>query len=255
MDEPCSALDPRSTAVIEDLILPAPQRPGDRDRHAQPPAGTAYRRPRRVHVHRRSGRARRRPIRSSKSRAKSARASTSPAPSDDARGRGARGSHDDRDRRRRLRDDAGAERQDRPQARTPERDRQARRSSERSTGTSAFCARRCCPAAARRRSRSSCTNTSAHAQADFPVLVDVLDSAGRSVYRNDTQGIEPSLQQLALLPLTPRPGGSTTTCSPPAGRPRPSARRSARRRRARRRPCPRSRRRASAEATAFPAPT
>ena len=44
------------------------------------------------------------------------------------------------------------------------------------------------------------TNTSAHTQTDFPVLVDVLDSAGRSVYRNDTQGIEPSLQQLAPLP-------------------------------------------------------
>jgi hypothetical protein len=44
------------------------------------------------------------------------------------------------------------------------------------------------------------TNTGAEAQADFPVLISVLDAAGRSVYSNDTKGIEPSLQELALLP-------------------------------------------------------
>jgi hypothetical protein len=44
------------------------------------------------------------------------------------------------------------------------------------------------------------TNTSAQAQTNFPVLIDVLDAKDRSVYRNDTKGIEPSLQQLALLP-------------------------------------------------------
>ena len=44
------------------------------------------------------------------------------------------------------------------------------------------------------------TNTGAQAQANFPVLIDVLDAKGRSVYRNDTTGIEPSIQQLALLP-------------------------------------------------------
>ncbi len=43
------------------------------------------------------------------------------------------------------------------------------------------------------------TNTSAVAQADFPVLVDVLDAKGRSIYRNDTKGIQASIQQLALL--------------------------------------------------------
>ena len=43
-------------------------------------------------------------------------------------------------------------------------------------------------------------NDSAQAQVAFPVLIDVADSAGKSVYRNDTKGIEPSLQQLALLP-------------------------------------------------------
>jgi hypothetical protein len=44
------------------------------------------------------------------------------------------------------------------------------------------------------------TNTSAQTQTDFPVLIDVLDSAGGSVYRNNTKGIEASIQQLALLP-------------------------------------------------------
>jgi hypothetical protein len=43
-------------------------------------------------------------------------------------------------------------------------------------------------------------NDSAQAQVAFPVLIDVTDAAGKSVYRNNTKGIEPSLQQLALLP-------------------------------------------------------
>jgi hypothetical protein len=43
------------------------------------------------------------------------------------------------------------------------------------------------------------TNTSARTQTAFPVLIDVLDARGSSVYRNDTKGIEPSIQQLALL--------------------------------------------------------
>jgi hypothetical protein len=43
------------------------------------------------------------------------------------------------------------------------------------------------------------TNTSAQAQVAFPVLIDVANAAGKSVYRNDTEGIEASLQQLALL--------------------------------------------------------
>jgi hypothetical protein len=44
------------------------------------------------------------------------------------------------------------------------------------------------------------TNSSAQPQADFAVLIDVLDAKGRSVYRNNTAGIEASIQQLALLP-------------------------------------------------------
>jgi hypothetical protein len=42
-------------------------------------------------------------------------------------------------------------------------------------------------------------NTSAQGQVAFPVLIDVANAAGKSVYRNDIKGIEPSLQQLALL--------------------------------------------------------
>ncbi len=42
-------------------------------------------------------------------------------------------------------------------------------------------------------------NDSARAQAAFPVLIDVANAAGKSVYRNDTKGIEPSLQRFALL--------------------------------------------------------
>ena len=44
------------------------------------------------------------------------------------------------------------------------------------------------------------TNLSANAQADVPVTLDVRDAKGMSVYRNDTKGIEPSLQQIAALP-------------------------------------------------------
>jgi hypothetical protein len=44
------------------------------------------------------------------------------------------------------------------------------------------------------------TNTSATALTDVPVTLDVRDAKGASVYRNDTKGIEPSLQQIAALP-------------------------------------------------------
>ena len=43
------------------------------------------------------------------------------------------------------------------------------------------------------------TNTSATAQVAVPVLIKVLDATGKTAYSNDTKGIEPSLQQLALL--------------------------------------------------------
>ena len=62
MDEPCSALDPRSTAVIEDLILQLRKELAVVIVDPQPPAGAPHRRPRRVHVPRRPRRAgRRRP--------------------------------------------------------------------------------------------------------------------------------------------------------------------------------------------------
>jgi hypothetical protein len=44
------------------------------------------------------------------------------------------------------------------------------------------------------------TNTSPGAQLDVPVLIDVRNPQGASVYRNDIEGLEPSLQQMALLP-------------------------------------------------------
>ena len=43
-------------------------------------------------------------------------------------------------------------------------------------------------------------NTGASAQAAIPVSVTVRDARGAVVYRNDTTGIEASIQQLALLP-------------------------------------------------------
>ena len=128
MDEPCSALDPRSTAVIEELILPAARGARDRDRHAQPPAGAPRRRPRRVHVPRRPRRAGRDRADLRRRRARARRASTSPAPSDERAPprRSRRGAR--RRWRERLRDDAGAERQDRAarsatRARSPARPR------------------------------------------------------------------------------------------------------------------------------------
>ena len=87
LDEPCSALDPISTATIEQLIVGLRDERGDRDRHAQPAAGDARRRPRRVHA---PGRARRvRPERAGvrAPRATSARASTSAGRSGESRRR------------------------------------------------------------------------------------------------------------------------------------------------------------------------
>lgn len=43
-------------------------------------------------------------------------------------------------------------------------------------------------------------NTGAGAQSDVPVLIDVRSPKGVSLYRNDIQGLEPSLQQMPLLP-------------------------------------------------------
>jgi hypothetical protein len=43
------------------------------------------------------------------------------------------------------------------------------------------------------------TDTGRVAQANVPVLIDVLDARGASLYRNDIQGVEPSLQEIALL--------------------------------------------------------
>jgi hypothetical protein len=43
------------------------------------------------------------------------------------------------------------------------------------------------------------TDTGSVGQTNVPVLIDVMDAKGASVYRNNTQGIEPSLQEIALL--------------------------------------------------------
>jgi len=43
------------------------------------------------------------------------------------------------------------------------------------------------------------TNTGSRTQTHFPVLIEVLDAKGGAVYRNNTSGIEPSIQQFALL--------------------------------------------------------
>lgn len=43
-------------------------------------------------------------------------------------------------------------------------------------------------------------SNSGGAQADVPVLINVTDAQGKSGYSNDTVGIAPSLQQIALVP-------------------------------------------------------
>jgi hypothetical protein len=47
-------------------------------------------------------------------------------------------------------------------------------------------------------------NAGARAQANVPLLIDVHDAKGASVYRNDTIGLQPALQRVALV----RGGGS-----------------------------------------------
>jgi hypothetical protein len=43
-------------------------------------------------------------------------------------------------------------------------------------------------------------NRGSTAQADVPVLIDVTDAKGASLYRNDANGLQPSLQRIALVP-------------------------------------------------------
>ena len=81
LDEPCSALDPISTAKIEELIDELTERLHDRDRHPQHAAGGARLRLHRLHVSGRADRVRRHRARSSPRRAIGARRTTSPAAS------------------------------------------------------------------------------------------------------------------------------------------------------------------------------
>ncbi len=48
------------------------------------------------------------------------------------------------------------------------------------------------------------TGTSSHPQIEVPVIVDVVSHSGRSLYTNDTAGLEPALQRMPSL----RPGES-----------------------------------------------
>ena len=77
LDEPCSALDPQSTQVIEDLIVQAARGGGGRDRHPQPAAGLPDRRLRRRSCTSASSSSTAAPRRSSASRASSGQRSTS----------------------------------------------------------------------------------------------------------------------------------------------------------------------------------
>lgn len=43
-------------------------------------------------------------------------------------------------------------------------------------------------------------NRGTTAQADVPVLIDVTDAKGTSLYRNDANGLQPSLQRIAVVP-------------------------------------------------------
>ena len=69
LDEPCSALDPRSTATIEQLITELREELAVVIVTHNLQQALPDRRPRRVHVPRRAGRVRRRPRRSSSARA------------------------------------------------------------------------------------------------------------------------------------------------------------------------------------------
>ena len=82
-DEPCSALDPISTAKIEELIDELTERLHDRHRHPQHAAGGARLRLHRLHVSWRTDRIRRDRARSSRRRARSRPRTTSPAASAD----------------------------------------------------------------------------------------------------------------------------------------------------------------------------
>jgi hypothetical protein len=42
-------------------------------------------------------------------------------------------------------------------------------------------------------------NAARSAEADVPVLIDVRDAHGKSLYKNDLQGLQPALQQMALV--------------------------------------------------------
>lgn len=79
-------------------------------------------------------------------------------------------------------------------------------------------------------------NTSARAQVDVPVAVDVTDAAGKTVFTNATPGLQRTLTHAGLLPprreavwvndqvfATERPRKARAKVGPPAGRAAPTA--------------------------------
>ena len=181
-DEPCSALDPISTAKIEELIDELQDRLHDRDRDPQHAAGGARVRLHGLHVSRRADRVRHRPARCSRRRATGARRTTSPAASAEADQEGCGKDNDNDERTHRQgfrRRSAGAvahgRRDGRPgreadrgfrrragQARRRSRRARGRGRSPRSTPCSARSRRRrCSPSPAASRWRSTCARSSA----------------------------------------------------------------------------------------------
>ena len=104
LDEPCSALDPISTAKIEELIDELKQRLHDRHRHPQHAAGGARLRLHRLHVSGRADRVRRRPTQIfTKPQRAGAPRTTSPAASAKTGTRTMTEAHHDRTHRQGLR--------------------------------------------------------------------------------------------------------------------------------------------------------
>ena len=220
MDEPCSALDPRSTAVIEELI-------GELRRdlaivivtHNLQQATASATSVAFMYlgdlVEYGAGRAGLR-----RAARRSARATTSRGRSGDARAPRSRAARSRRARRCRLRDDAGQERASAPK----DAARRARRADgpddrRRRTPTSRSAADASCTDAERRRGgRASCSNTGARRRRSVPVAIDVSRRQGQDALRQRrARAWSPSLTSLPLLRRgRARRSGSTTRSSAPA---------------------------------------
>ncbi len=225
LDEPCSALDPISTATIEELIVSLREHVAIVIVTHNLQQAFQGRRPRRLHAPRRARRVRHRASRSSTAPSSSAPATTSVGPSGEAGRRPAVAGAGIRGLRKQHRKECPPG-QARPPSTTPPGGPVDHAREHLCEGGRTP---RSCTAAKEARPSCSCATSRAHTLLNVPIAITVKDASGRTLFQNNARGLEAGLTSISpRCRPTPKRRGSTIRCRRRAPRP-PSARSSAKR--------------------------